>query len=87
MGFGMGILKNKRRRGLRSWGLLCQFYSARKMRPTAAVYDGCCVVTKQGIIGHEKGFHWIPVDQYKVLSDDMPIEENLRKIRAGILED
>jgi hypothetical protein len=38
-------------------------------------------------IGHGKGFHWIPVDQNKVLSDDMPIEENLGNIRAGILED
>jgi hypothetical protein len=44
-----------------------------------SVYGGSCVVTKQGIIGHGKGFHWTPVDQYKVLSDDMPIEENLRK--------
>jgi hypothetical protein len=52
-----------------------------------SVYGGCCVVTKQGIIGYEKGVHWIPVDRYKALPDDMPIEENLRKIRAGILDD
>jgi hypothetical protein len=44
-----------------------------------SVYGGCCVVTKQGIIGHEKGFHWIPVDRYKALSDDMPIEETYEK--------
>jgi hypothetical protein len=33
------------------------------------------VVTKYGIISHGKGYLWVPIDRYKVLSDDMPIGE------------
>ena len=41
----------------------------------------CCVATKHGIISNGRRMHWIPVDRYKVLSDDVPIEEALWKIR------
>jgi hypothetical protein len=34
--------------------------------------------------GHGKGYLWIPVDRYKVLSDDMPIEEELSNLRDEI---
>jgi hypothetical protein len=46
----------------------------------------CCVATKHGIISNGRRMHWIPVDRYKVLSDDVPIEEALWKIRNDILK-
>jgi hypothetical protein len=26
---------------------------------------GCCIITKHGIIGHGKGYLWVPIDRYK----------------------
>jgi hypothetical protein len=48
---------------------------------------GCCIITKHGIIGHGKGYLWVPIDRYKVLCDDMPIEEELYMLRDQILKD
>jgi hypothetical protein len=45
---------------------------------------GCCVITKHGRTSHGKVYLWVPVDRYKVLSDDMPIEEELSNLRDEI---
>jgi hypothetical protein len=39
------------------------------------------VVTKHGIIGSGRGFLWVPLDQYKVLANDVPLEEELAILR------
>jgi hypothetical protein len=50
-------------------------------------HGGCCVATKHGIIGSGKRLGWIPVDRYKVLPDDVPIDEDLVKLHDLILKD
>jgi hypothetical protein len=45
------------------------------------------VVAKHGIISDGKNNFWIPVDRYKVLPIDMPVEEQLVKLRDIILRD
>jgi hypothetical protein len=63
-------------------GLLGILFAVSKSR-------GCCVMfmTKHGIISHGKGYLWVPIDRYKVLSDCMPVEEELYNLRDEILKD
>jgi hypothetical protein len=61
-------------------GLLGILFAVSKSR-------GWCGVTKHGIISHGKGYLWVPIDRYKVLSDIMPGEEELYNLRHEVLKD
>jgi hypothetical protein len=47
----------------------------------------CCVASRHGIIGGGSRSHWIPVDQYKVMPDEIAFDEGLAQLRICIMKD